>query len=180
MSFVFHLRSVQQVSCWWRWLDFTGRTRWKTQQLHFHCNFFLKHMLNMLLWGCALFKLVWHFLLCLVAFTFAYTENTVRKGLASILGPTSFPHPLPPERWKDISLLWCTALGPGLVLVEISHCSISSYVSVQAQLLSSSHVPCFWQGEGERPHEILDLAHGLLVAPIALLHLVKRRKNRYR
>ena len=74
---------------------------------------------------------------------FAYTVNTVRKELASILGPTSFSHPSPPERCKDILLLWCAAPGAGLVLVEISCCSTSSHLSVQAQLPSSSHVPCF-------------------------------------
>lgn len=50
-------------------------------------------------------------------------------------------------------------------------------LSVQAPLSILSHVPCFCQGEGERPHEILDLAHGLLVVPVALLHLVKGKKG---
>lgn len=61
--------------------------------------------------------------------------------------------------------------------MELSCCSTSSYVSVQAQLPSLSQVPCFCQGEGEGPSEILDLAHGLPVVPTALLNLVKRRKK---
>lgn len=62
-------------------------------------------------------------------------------------------------------MVWCcAALGPGHVLLYIC-CSTSFCVSVEAWVSSLSRVPCFCQGEGERPHEILDLACGLPVVP---------------
>lgn len=45
-------------------------------------------------------------------------------------------------------------------------------MSVKAWVSSSSHVHCFCQGEGKRPHEILDLACGL---PVVL----KETKNQW-
>lgn len=62
-------------------------------------------------------------------------------------------------------MVWCcAALGPGQVLLCIC-CSTSLCASVGAWVSSSSHVSCFCQGEGERPHEILHLACGLPVVP---------------
>lgn len=107
--------------------------------------------------------------------TFTFTSTSQRRGylLFWVLLIFLTPHLL--EDVKDVLLWWCATLGPGPVLVEISCCPTSSYLSVQALGPSSSHVPCFCQEEGERRCEILDVAHGLRVVPVALLHLVKRR-----
>lgn len=64
---------------------------------------FMTYIESFPLW-CTLFKLAWCFLLSFMVFTFAHTERTVRKELASILDPSPLLHLLI-KTYKYISVV---------------------------------------------------------------------------